>query len=129
MGPYNLTTITALLLGACQAGISICLAYTTSHSPVEGVFMAALVAFAAWFVGAYFFVGSIFYRLRISRLRGGLSFMVGALSLSILAVPEFSAVTANEQPHAWFLVASMLVKWLLIVWVYVAAVRTSINRA
>jgi hypothetical protein len=43
--------------------------------------------------------------------------------LSILAVLEFSAVTASAQPHAWFLVASMLV------WVYVAAVRTSINRA
>ena len=50
MGPYNLTTITALLLGACQAGISICLAYTTSRSPVEGVFMVALVTLAAWFV-------------------------------------------------------------------------------
>ena len=40
MGPYNLTTITALLLGACQAGISICLAYTTSRSPSK-VFMVA----------------------------------------------------------------------------------------
>jgi hypothetical protein len=129
MGPYNLTTITALLLGACQAGISICLAYTTSRSPVEGVFAAVAEALGALFVYSFFFAGSLFYRFRIDRLRGGLSFIVGALGLAMLAIPEFSAVTASEQPYAGFLVASMLVKWLLIVWVYVAAVRTSINRA
>ena len=47
-------------------------------------------------------------------MAGGFILMCGALALFVLAIPEFSAVTAGGQPHAAFLVASVLVKWLLI---------------
>ncbi len=123
MGPYNLTTIIVILLGASQAVISTCLVYKTTG---EG-FPTGLTAFSALLVCGGFFIGSATWRY--GRWLGGFILMCGALALFVLAIPEFSAVTAGGQPHAAFLVASVLVKWLLIAWIYAAAARASINRA